>query len=134
MFIMLKALLISSVTMIVRTGRAIWLNPFATGFCSVCSAVTVEGYGLILGKLVYVFVGFWDRDYISQPPYVSNFVVKSSFKHIRDASQRVPMCFRCPMFNFFMTLRSIFVLFYFRLDLSCGEYNFKISCNSPPIP
>ena len=44
MFIGSKALLISSATVIVRAGEAIWLNPFATVLCiSVCSAVTVEG-------------------------------------------------------------------------------------------
>ena len=42
MFIVSKALLISSATMIVRAGRAIWLNPFATVLFTVCSAVTVE--------------------------------------------------------------------------------------------
>ena len=42
MFIVSKALLISSVTVIVRAGGAIWLKPFATVLFSVCSAVTVE--------------------------------------------------------------------------------------------
>ena len=42
MFIMSKALLISSATMIVRAGGAIWLNPFNTVLFIVCSAVTVE--------------------------------------------------------------------------------------------
>ena len=42
MFIVSKALLISSATVIVRAGEAIWLNPFATVLFSVCSAVTVE--------------------------------------------------------------------------------------------
>ena len=42
MFIMSKALLISSTTVIVHTGGAIWLNPFATVLFSVCSAVTVK--------------------------------------------------------------------------------------------
>ena len=42
MFIVSKALLISSTTVIVRAGGAIWLNPFATVLFSVCSAVTVE--------------------------------------------------------------------------------------------
>ena len=44
MFIVSKDLLISSATVIVRAGAAIWLNPlsFATGLFSVCSAVTVE--------------------------------------------------------------------------------------------
>ena len=42
MFIVLKALLISSATVIVRASGAIWLNPFATVLFHVCSAVTVE--------------------------------------------------------------------------------------------
>ena len=42
MIIVSKALLISSVTVIVRAGGAIWLNPFATVVFTVCSAVTVE--------------------------------------------------------------------------------------------
>ena len=42
MFIVSKALLISSATVIVRAGGAIWLNPFATELFSVCSAVSVE--------------------------------------------------------------------------------------------
>ena len=42
MFIVSKALLISSATVSVRAGGAIWLNPFATVLFSVCSAVTVE--------------------------------------------------------------------------------------------
>ena len=42
MFIVSKALLISSVTVIVRAGEAIWLNPFAMVVFSVCITVTVE--------------------------------------------------------------------------------------------
>ena len=42
MFIVSKALVISSATVIVRAGGAIWLNPFATMLFSVCSGVTVE--------------------------------------------------------------------------------------------
>ena len=42
MFIVSKALLISSATVIVRAGGAIWLNPFAMVLFNVCSAVTVE--------------------------------------------------------------------------------------------
>ena len=42
MFIVSKALLISSATVIVRVGGAIWLDPLATVLFSVCSAVTVE--------------------------------------------------------------------------------------------
>ena len=36
MFIMSNVLLISSATVIVRAGEAIWLNPFATVLFSVC--------------------------------------------------------------------------------------------------
>ena len=42
MFIVSKALLISSTKVSVRARGAIWLNPFATVLFSVCSAVTVE--------------------------------------------------------------------------------------------
>ena len=42
MFIVLKALLISSATVIVRAGGSIWLNPFATVLFIVCNAVIVE--------------------------------------------------------------------------------------------
>ena len=42
MFIVSKALLISSDTVIVRAGGIIRLNPFASVLFSVCSAVTVE--------------------------------------------------------------------------------------------
>ena len=42
MFIVSKALLISSATVIVSAGGVIWLNPFATVLFSVCSAVNVE--------------------------------------------------------------------------------------------
>ena len=46
MFSVSKAFLISSAKVIVRAGRAIWLNLFATVLFSVCSAVTVECYVL----------------------------------------------------------------------------------------
>ena len=39
----------------------------------------------VRGALVCVFVGFWDRDYVSQLPCVRYYVfVKSSFKHTRE--------------------------------------------------
>ena len=52
MFIVLKALLISSATVIVRVGEAIWLNPFATVLLNVCSAVTVECCMGVFGMFV----------------------------------------------------------------------------------
>ena len=42
MFIVSKALLISSATVIVRAGGVIWLNSFATVLFNVYSAITVE--------------------------------------------------------------------------------------------
>ena len=42
MFIVSKALLISSATVIVRAGGSIGLNPFATVLFNVYSAITVE--------------------------------------------------------------------------------------------
>ena len=82
MFIVSKALLISSATVIVHAGGAIWLNPFATVLFSVCSAVTVECcvlypccmgvfgmFAVMYGRRLF-FAGFWDRDYVSQLPCV----------------------------------------------------------------
>ena len=46
MFIVSKALLISSTIVILRTGGAIWLNPIATVLFNVCSVVTIESYVL----------------------------------------------------------------------------------------
>ena len=46
MSIVSKALLLSSATVIVRAGEAIWLNPFAMVLFSVCSAVTAEYFVL----------------------------------------------------------------------------------------
>ena len=42
MFIVLKGLLISSATEIVRTEGVIWFNPFASVLFKVCIAVSVE--------------------------------------------------------------------------------------------
>ena len=54
MFIVSKALLISSATVIARTMGAIWLNPFAQCLFNVCSAVTVECCVFIPMLRVYV--------------------------------------------------------------------------------
>ena len=58
MFIVSKALLISSATVIVRAGGAIWLNPFATVLFSVCNAVTVE-YCVLYPCCMGVFGCIW---------------------------------------------------------------------------
>ena len=56
MFIVSKALLISSATVIVCVGGAIWLNPFAT----MCSAVNVECFVPVLPGCVW-YVCFYVR-------------------------------------------------------------------------
>ena len=43
MFIVWKALFISSATVVVRAGETIWLNTFAIVLFDMCSTVTVEG-------------------------------------------------------------------------------------------
>ena len=48
MFIVSEALFISSATVIVRAGGAIWLNPFATVLIYVCSAVTLDCFVVCL--------------------------------------------------------------------------------------
>ena len=111
MFIVSKASLISSATVIVRAGGAIWVNPFATVLFSMCSAVTVECCVPVLHGCVCCSVGkkallqclqllrggiwtcmgchclcrVWNRDYVSQLPCMRYYVfVKSSFKHTRE--------------------------------------------------
>ena len=42
LFIVSKSLVISSATVNVRPGGAIWLNPFATVLFTVCSCIIVE--------------------------------------------------------------------------------------------
>ena len=54
MFIVSKALPISSVIVIVRAGGAIWLNSFATALFTLCSVGTVECCVLLRGSVWYV--------------------------------------------------------------------------------
>ena len=52
-----------------------------------------------MGAFIYVFVGFWDGDYVSQLPCVWYYVVvKNNFKHTREECEfKRAMCFRCLM-------------------------------------
>ena len=60
--------------------------------------------------LVCVFVGFWDKDYVSQFPCVRYYVfVKSSFKHTREECES-KMCFRCLIFNLSGPCELLFLL------------------------
>ena len=53
-----------------------------------------------LYEVPYVFVGFWDGDYVSQLPYVRYYVVvKCRFKHAREECEsKRAYVFRCLMF------------------------------------
>ena len=99
---------------VVRHCRVLWFVPVLCEcvgyvFCYVRKKALLlclrnyreEGYGPVWGTLAYVFVGFWDRYYVSQLPYVRWYVgVKCSFQHFaRNESSRGPMCFRCLVFN-----------------------------------
>ena len=57
--------------------------------------------GLYEVPFVCVFVGFWDRDYVSQLPCVRYYVFLRSVLNIlvRNASPRGPMCFRCLIYR-----------------------------------
>ena len=130
MFIVSKALLISSATVIVHTGGAIWLNPFATVLFSVCSAVTVECcalYPCCMGVFAVCkeegsspvslqllrggiwacmrcpclcLSWFWDRDYVSQLPCVRYYVF------VKSSFKR----FRCLIFNLSGPCELLFLL------------------------
>ena len=75
-FIVSKALLISSVTVIIRAGRAIWLNTFATVLVTVCSAVTVECFVPVLRGCVW---------------YVCCYLRKMLFSRVFAITERVDM-------------------------------------------
>ena len=66
------------------------------------SSTTSRPRSLEPGALVYVFVGFWYGDYVSQLPYVWYYVgVKSSFQHaLKECeSTRVSLYFICCSVN-----------------------------------
>ena len=58
------------------------------------------------------FVGFWDRDYVSQLPCVRYYVfVRSSFKHTcEECDSKSPMCFRCLIFSLSGPCELLFLL------------------------
>ena len=62
--------------------------------------------------IVYVFVGFWDWDYVSQLPYEWYYAgIMSRFPMlVRNASPRGPMCFRCLVFNLSGPYELLFLL------------------------
>ena len=59
---------------------------------------------------MYVFVSFWDRDYVSQLPYVWHYVgVKSSFQHAREECEP-KRAYVCLMFNLSGPCELLFLL------------------------
>ena len=74
-----------------------------------------EGYGPVGGVLVYVFVGFWDGDYVSFHMYFHMCGIMLLLKAVlnmlvRNANPRGPMCFRCLMFNLSGPCELLFLL------------------------
>ena len=66
-----------------------------------------------MSAFVYVFVEFWDGDYVSQLPYVWYYmlVLRAVFNMlVRNASPRGPMCFRCLMFSLSGPCELLFLL------------------------
>ena len=61
---------------------------------------------------VYIFVGFWNGDYVSQLPYVWYYVVvKSSFQHSRDECEpKKVYVFRCLMLSLLGPCKLLFLL------------------------
>ena len=122
MFIVSKALLILSATVIVCAGGAIWLNPFDTVLFTVCSAITVECcilylccvgvFGMYEVPLSMSLLGF------EMGTMLANFhmcgimlVLRAIFNMLmRNASPREPMCFRCLMFNLSGSYELLFLL------------------------
>ena len=62
----------------------------------------------MLYDLVCVFVGFWDRDYVSQLPCVRYYIFVKSIL-MRNLSPRGPMCFRCLIFSLSRPCELIFL-------------------------
>ena len=82
MFIVSKALLISSDTVIVRAGGTIWLNPFSTVLFTVCSTVSVECCVPVLRGCVW---------------YVSGYVKKKALLQcLQLLGGGIWACMRCP--------------------------------------
>ena len=72
MFIVPRALLKSSATVIVRAGRAIWFNPFATVLFNVCSGCVWYDYHitlqLFMNLLSFVYLSV-RQSVLSSPVY-----------------------------------------------------------------
>ena len=149
-----KALLISSTTVIVCTGGAIWLNPFATVLFTVYSAITVECcvawvYFLVccyvMKKALLMSLQLLSRDMVLYDVPLSmsllGFRMRKMLANfhmcgivllravlnmvVRNTSPGGPMCLRCLMVSLSGAWELLF-LFYCLLDLSCGECNYYI--------
>ena len=114
MFIVLKALLISSATVIVRTGGAIWLNSLATVLFNVCSSVTtVLSFVPMLNMCVwYVYC------------HVRKKALLQCLQLLRGKGDQEGLCGLGAWYLLCQDFVSCYVCFvYCLLDLSCGECN-----------
>ena len=132
MFIVSKALLISSTTVIVRTGRAIWLNPFATVLFIECRHCRVTCFVHMLRGCVWIVCCYVKKKALLQcdmglynvPLSMSSsfffatlqmcgimLVLRAAFNMlVRNACPRGPMCFRCLMFSLSRPCELLFLL------------------------
>ena len=111
MFIVSKASLISSATVIVRAGGAIWLIPFATVLFTVCSVVTVECI-LYEMPLSMSLLGIGMGTMFSNFHMCGIMLVLRAVLNIlvRNSNPRGPMCFKCLIFNFSRPCELLFLL------------------------
>ena len=105
-FIVSKALLMSSATVIVRAWGAIWLNPFTTPLFNVRSAVTVECNSVawvhLVCLLLYKEEGSSPVSAITERRDIDLYEVPFSMSLldvVMGTSPRGPMCFRCLTFS-----------------------------------
>ena len=82
------------------------------GFSPLSMQLLRGGIWACMRALVYVFVGFWDGDYVIQVPYVWYYVsVRAVFNIlVRNASPRGSMCFRCQMYSLSGPCELLFLL------------------------
>ena len=109
LIIVSKALLISSATVIVRAGGAIWLNPFAMVLFNVCRVVCFVPVlrGCVWYLYLYDVTLFMSLLGCGMGTLLANFhmccsmlVLRAFFNMlVRNSSPRWHMCFRCLMFS-----------------------------------
>ena len=81
-------------------------------FSSVFAITETKDMGQYEVPSFYIFVVFWDRDYVSQLSYVRDYVVVKSILSmiVINASLRGSMCFMCLIFSLSGPCELLFLL------------------------